>query len=71
VELCRLVEEEARAASCAAPALTDEAVAEALRRVAGLVREQRAAILGANEADVEAATGRLDEGTLDRLRLDE
>ena len=28
-------------------------------------------ILAANAADVEAATGRLDEGTLDRLRLDE
>ena len=37
----------------------------------GWCDERRAAILAANAADVEDATGRLDEGTLDRLRLDD
>jgi glutamate-5-semialdehyde dehydrogenase len=41
-----------------------------LRNAASLVRERRAAILEANETDCDAAAGRLDEGTLDRLRLD-
>ena len=65
------VELEARAAHEAVPLLTDGAVADALRRAAGLVGEQRAAILAANAADVEEASGRLDEGVLDRLRLDD
>jgi glutamate-5-semialdehyde dehydrogenase len=52
------------------PRLTDGAVAEALSAAAGLVRERRAEILAANEADCEAAQGGLDEGMLDRLRLD-
>jgi glutamate-5-semialdehyde dehydrogenase len=50
--------------------LTDDAVAEALRRAAELVEERRAVILGANAADVDAAEG-LDEGLVDRLRLDD
>jgi glutamate-5-semialdehyde dehydrogenase len=52
------------------PRLTDGAVAEALSAAARLVRERRAEILAANEADCEAAQGGLDEGMLDRLRLD-
>ena len=36
-----------------------------------LVRESRAEILAANEADYDEAAGRLDEGMLDRLRLDD
>ena len=35
------------------------------------MREQRAEVLVANAADVDAATDRVDEGTLDRLRLDD
>ena len=35
------------------------------------MRERSTAVLEANEADYDAASGRLDEGTLDRLRLDE
>jgi glutamate-5-semialdehyde dehydrogenase len=66
-----LVEAEAQAARRAAPMLADEAVASALDAAAALVRERRASILTANRADCEAAAGRLDEGTLDRLRLDE
>ena len=66
-----LIEREAREASRATAALTDGAVTEALRAVAGLVRERRDAILAANTADVEAARGRLDDGTLDRLSLDD
>jgi len=62
---------EAEQANRATPLLTDDAVAEALRRAGALTRERRSAILAANALDVEAATGRLDEGTLDRLRLDE
>jgi glutamate-5-semialdehyde dehydrogenase len=52
------------------PQLTDGAVGEALSASAALVRERRAEILAANVADCEAAQGRLDEGMLDRLRLD-
>jgi glutamate-5-semialdehyde dehydrogenase len=62
---------EATAANRAAPALRDDLVADALRGAASLVRGQRRAILEANAADCDAAAGRLDEGTLDRLRLDE
>jgi glutamate-5-semialdehyde dehydrogenase len=65
------VEREAVEAGRAAASLTDEAVAEALRGAAALVRGRRAEILAANAVDVEAATGRLDEGMLDRLRLDD
>ncbi|CAN5228392.1 aldehyde dehydrogenase family protein [soil metagenome] len=61
---------EAAEANRATPFLRDDAVAETLRRAAALARERRAAILAANAADVDAAAGRLDEGTLDRLRLD-
>ena len=65
------IEREAAAARDAVAALRDDSVEEALRRAGVLVRERRAALLAANAADVEAAAGRLDEGTLDRLRLDD
>ena len=64
------IEQEAGDANRATRFLRDDAVAEALRGTAALVRERRPAILAANAADVEAASGRLDEGMLDRLRLD-
>ncbi len=64
------IEREARAAREAAPLLDDEAVGDALRSAAALLRERSAEVLAANRADVESATGRLDEGMLDRLRLD-
>jgi glutamate-5-semialdehyde dehydrogenase len=69
--LARDIEREAEAANLAAASLRDELVADALRGAAALVRDRRSAILEANEADCEAASGRLDEGTLDRLRLDD
>ncbi|MGH3065373.1 MAG: aldehyde dehydrogenase family protein [Gaiellaceae bacterium] len=65
------IESEAAAANRATAALRDEPVAEALRGAAALTRERRNAILGANAADCQAAEGHVDEGTLDRLRLDE
>jgi glutamate-5-semialdehyde dehydrogenase len=65
------IEREARAANQAVAALADEPVSEALRGAAVLVRERRAVVLAANAIDVEQGTGRLDEGTLDRLRLDD
>jgi glutamate-5-semialdehyde dehydrogenase len=65
------VEREATEANRAAPHLTDEAVAAALAQAAALVLERRAEILAANEADYESAQGRLDEGMLDRLQLDD
>ncbi len=65
------IEHEARAAGAAAPLLRDDGVAAALTEAAGILRARRAEVLAANGADVEAAAGRLDEGTLDRLRLDE
>jgi glutamate-5-semialdehyde dehydrogenase len=65
-----MIEAEARAAHEAVAALHDEGVARALARAAELVRERREAILRANADDVAAATS-LDEGALDRLRLDD
>jgi glutamate-5-semialdehyde dehydrogenase len=65
------IEHEARAAGVAAAALTDGAVSAALTEAAAVLRERRAEVLAANHADVEAAIGHLDEGTLDRLRLDD
>jgi glutamate-5-semialdehyde dehydrogenase len=65
------VEREALEANRAASSLTDDAVAAALTTGAALVRERREEILAANAADYEAASERLDEGMLDRLRLDE
>ncbi len=70
-DLRSLVEREAERALRAAPLLTDDGVSAALSRAAILVRERRAEILEANANDVAAAEGRLDAGTLDRLRLDE
>ncbi len=65
------IEQEARAAREAAPRLRDDAVAAALTEAASILRERRPQVIAANRADVSAATGQLDEGTLDRLRLDE
>jgi len=65
------IETEAAEANRATRFLRDDAVAEALHRAAALAREHCSAILEANAVDVGAAAGRLDEGTLDRLRLDE
>jgi glutamate-5-semialdehyde dehydrogenase len=65
------VEREAAEANRAVPHLRDDSVADALRSAAELVRSARASILEANHADCEAAAGRLDEGLLDRLRLDD
>ncbi|MBM2821728.1 MAG: gamma-glutamyl phosphate reductase [Thermoleophilia bacterium] len=65
------IELEAAEANRATRFLRDDAVAEALRRAAALARERCSVILEANAVDVEDAAGRLDEGTLDRLRLDE
>ena len=62
---------EALEANRAASRLTDDAVAAALAAAARLVLERRAEILAANEADYEAARDRLDDGMLDRLRLDD
>jgi glutamate-5-semialdehyde dehydrogenase len=63
------LEAEAAAAAAAVAHLTDDAVTHALERAAQLVGERHDSIAAANAADVEAAGG-LDEGSLDRLRLD-
>jgi glutamate-5-semialdehyde dehydrogenase len=65
------IEREAAAANRATASLRDDLVAEALRGAATLVREHQRAILDANAVDCEAAAARVDEGTLDRLRLDD
>jgi glutamate-5-semialdehyde dehydrogenase len=65
------IEREAAAANAAVAALSDERVSGALLGAGALVRDRRDAILEANAVDVEQAAGRLDEGTLDRLRLDD
>jgi glutamate-5-semialdehyde dehydrogenase len=63
------VEREAAAAADAVATLSDEGVTRALERAAVLVEERHDAIAAANAEDVGAAT--LDEGALDRLRLDD
>jgi glutamate-5-semialdehyde dehydrogenase len=65
-----LLADEALAANRATGQLTDEAVAAALVEAGALVRERSPSILAANAADADAAAGHLDEGMLDRLRLD-
>src|SRR4249920_346527 len=66
-----LVEREAVAAAAALPSLNDAVVGPALRRAARLLEERVGEVLAANERDVDAAGSTLDEGALDRLRLDE
>jgi glutamate-5-semialdehyde dehydrogenase len=66
-----LVEREAVAAAAALPSLDDAAVGTALERAARLLEERVGEVLAANGKDVDAASSTLDEGGLDRLRLDE
>ena len=63
------VAREAAAAHEAVPQLADALVTAALSIAADRVTARRDSILAANEADVAGADG-LDEGALDRLRLD-
>jgi glutamate-5-semialdehyde dehydrogenase len=65
------VETEARAARAALARLDQSRVDEALRGAAVLLRERRSVVLAANQADVDEALSRVDEGALDRLRLDD
>ena len=65
------IEREAAAAGAAVASLSDDRVADALRRAGALVRERCDVVLRANAGDVARAAGNLDAGTLDRLRLDE
>jgi glutamate-5-semialdehyde dehydrogenase len=65
-----LVAGEAEAARAVLPGVADDAVEEALRRAGTILRERTDAVLSANAEDVAAAEGRLDAGSLDRLRLD-
>src|SRR6187551_3749046 len=66
-----LVEREAIGAAAALASLNDEAVGLALRRAAELLEERAQEVLTSNARDLEAARKTLDEGALDRLRLDE
>jgi glutamate-5-semialdehyde dehydrogenase len=70
VDVRALVEREAAAAAEAVGGITDEGATDALRAAAALLRERRGEVLAANGEDVAAAAA-LDEGALDRLRLDE
>ncbi|HUQ23004.1 MAG TPA: hypothetical protein VM049_08310 [Gaiellaceae bacterium] len=67
----QLVEHEAVAAAAALSSLSDATVGPALRRAARLLEERSEDVLAANQRDMEAATTTLDEGALDRLRLDD
>ena len=69
--LQNMIEREAADANRATASLRDDLVAKALRGAAALVRERRRALLEANATDCEAVAERLDEGALDRLRLDD
>ena len=62
------IEAEARAAHESVAALHDEGVTAALRIAAARIDER---LLVVNAEDVAAAAGRLDEGAMDRLTLDE
>ena len=64
------LEAEARDAAAALPSLTDDRVEHALAEAASLLGAQADSVLAANLRDLEAGEGRLDEGALDRLRLD-
>ena len=63
------IEREAREAAAAVEQLSDDGVRNALELAAELVATRHDAIAAANAEDVHAAT--LDEGALDRLRLDD
>ncbi len=52
------------------PRLADPLVTAALSLAADRAAARRSSILAANDADVEGAAASLDEGALDRLRLD-
>lgn len=67
----RFVETEAKAARAALVRLDQSRVDEALGRAGVLLRERKSVVLAANEADVHEASSRVDEGALDRLRLDD
>ena len=71
MDLHASISQEAASANRATASLRDDLVADALRAAAALVRSRRQALLTANASDVDAARDRFDEGTLDRLRLDE
>lgn len=71
MDLRALVEAEAADAATAVRSLADDTVADALAMASALIRERRADILAANGADCGESRGRLDEGTFDRLRLDD
>jgi glutamate-5-semialdehyde dehydrogenase len=64
------IEQEARAAHAAVGALNDSAVTTALTAAAAAIDERAERLLSVNAVDVEAAQD-LDDGALDRLRLDE
>ena len=70
VSIRELVLAEALDANRAAPLLTDEGVSAALERMAALTRARRDRLVEVNRSDVDAASGRLDAGMVDRLRLD-
>ena len=63
------VQHEAAAAADAVALLSDDGVTRALERASVLVEERHDAIAAANAEDVRASN--LDEGALDRLRLDD
>src|SRR6059058_774292 len=71
IEIREQLDREAREAAAALPLLTDELVERALADAAALLRDRGDAVLAANRDDVSAGGGRLDDGALDRLRLDE
>ena len=64
------LEGEARDAAATLPSLTDERVEHALAAAASLLGAHAESVLAANLQDLDAGEGRLDDGALDRLRLD-
>jgi glutamate-5-semialdehyde dehydrogenase len=70
-DVVELVEREAVAARDALPGIAPAAVDVALAHAVALLAQRSDDVLGANAVDVAHAEGRLDEGALDRLRLDD
>ena len=70
-EYTEILAKNAKKASKALRTLTADQRNGVLNRVAELLRAQKTDILAANKADLEAATGKLDDAKMDRLTLND
>jgi gamma-glutamyl phosphate reductase len=71
VVICKEIERGACSAVDAPAVSKDDAVTGALSGASAFLRERRADLLAANRDDVETTAGTLDEGSIDRLHVDD